>query len=692
MVCDLGYPFLALIVKDGEFWGVFESNDYAKREEKHCYIDITQEHRDKLEELEKGFKIKEVFEGISWETTPLDIAKQISKSVAKRAVAAKVDGELWDLLRPLEANAQLEILDFESKEAQQVLWRSSALVLAEACQGYFGSVIVDVGLSKAGFYCDMTGPQQPGHGVSQTHYKPLEELVKQAVLEKQPFQRLVANRDELKEIFADNPYKQRIINEKMSHDSKAVVYRYAQAVEIWSEPLLPSSEKIAAFALLNNSASYFLGDAKNDSLQRIHGISFPDKKRMAEHKKLLEEAARRDHRKIGREQELFFFHELSPGSAFFLPHGTRIYNKLMQFIRGKYWEHGFEEVVTPNMFNTELWKQSGHWQNYQDNMFKLNVDQQEFALKPMNCPGHCLMFGMRSRSYRELPLRFADFGVLHRNEASGALAGLARVRRFQQDDAHIFCLQGQVKSEISLAFLMLRHVYEVFGFQFKLKLSTRPDNFVGDIEVWDQAEQQLQEALDEFGYPWELNPGDGAFYGPKIDIVICDALGRDQQCATIQLDFQLPKRFQLQVLGVDASGKPEQPVIIHRAVLGSLERMMAMLIEHYAGKWPFWLSPRQVIVVPTSNADHTHVEQVKQQIHKAGFYVDADVSGDTLNKKIRNAELAQYNFICVVGEQEQLHGCVNVRSRDDASAKGRGQMLKIGAFIDQLNQLNSISN
>jgi len=407
-----------------------------------------------------------------------------------------------------------------------------------------------------------------------------------------------------------------------------------------------------------NSASYWQNDAKNESLQRIYGISFPDKKQMTEHLHMLEEAAKRDHRKIGKEQELFFFNELSPGSCFFLPHGARIYSVLMEFLREEYWARGYEEVITPNMYNVKLWETSGHWQNYQENMFSFDVEKDKYGLKPMNCPGHCLLFAHRERSYRELPWRVADFGVLHRNEFSGALTGLTRVRRFQQDDSHIFCTNEQVKEEIHGLFDFLKTVYGLLGFTFKLKLSTRPEEkFVGDIDTWNKAEAQLQEALEEFtatgGSQWELNPGDGAFYGPKIDITISDALKREHQCATIQLDFQLPQRFELQYnIGEPAkSGETgvethyKRPVMIHRAIYGSFERFIAILTEHFAGKWPFWLSPRQVMVIPVMVGATDYVLEVQKMFRAKGMHVDVDLSGNTMNKKIRAAQLAQYNYI-----------------------------------------------
>jgi threonyl-tRNA synthetase len=397
-----------------------------------------------------------------------------------------------------------------------------------------------------------------------------------------------------------------------------------------------------------------LGDANNDSLQRIYGISFPDKKQMTEYKKFIEEAAKRDHRKIGKEQELFFFHELSPGSAFMLPHGARIYNTLMDLMKEEYHHRGFTEVMSPNMYNMKLWNTSGHAAKYKENMFCLEVEKEEFGLKPMNCPGHCLIFGHRERSYRELPLRYADFGVLHRNEFSGALSGLTRVRRFQQDDAHIFCMADQIETEMDGCFDFLKHVYGIFGFQFHLKLSTRPENYLGDINVWNNAESMLEKSLNKFcqanGIEWELNPGDGAFYGPKVDIVISDALNRKHQCATIQLDFQLPQRFQLQFRTDHGNqeggdGAFARPVIIHRAILGSVERMMAILIEHFGGKFPFWLSPRQICLVPVAAAFNGYAQEIVDKLTALRIYADADLSDNTLNKKIRNAELAQYNFI-----------------------------------------------
>ncbi|PVU87669.1 hypothetical protein BB561_006234 [Smittium simulii] len=637
-----------------------------------------------------------IVDATSYESTPMDIAKSISSSLAKRLVVAKVNGQLWDSTRPFETDSSLELLDFENEEAKKAYWHSSAHVLGAACELRYGCNLCIGPPTEEGFFYEFSLPEQFTQGISQTDLPALEGLAQKVIKEKQPFERLEVTKQDLLELFQHNKYKLHIINDKISDDAKTTVYRCGTLIDLCRGPHVPDTSKIGAFSVLKNSSSYFLGDAKNDSLQRIYGISFPDKKQMTEYKKFLEEAAKRDHRKIGKEQELFMFHELSPGSAFFLPHGTRIYNTLTEFIRSEYWKRGFQEVITPNMFNVKLWEQSGHWQNYREDMFSLDVEKETFALKPMNCPSHCLIFAMRERSYRELPLRFADFGVLHRNEASGALTGLTRVRRFQQDDAHIFCTTTQVRQEILGELNFLKAVYTVLGFTFELVLSTRPDNYLGEIEVWNYAEEQLAKAMDDFGAKWARNEGDGAFYGPKIDITIRDALKRRHQCATIQLDFQLPIRFGLQYRApaesntsgsTDTSSFP-RPIIVHRAILGSLERNIAILTENFAGKWPFWLSPRQVLVIPIASAINEYAQSVKDAIHDAGFFAEVDLGPETLNKKIRNSQLHQYNFVCVVGAQEQSEGSVNVRNRDDSnSAKGETILLK--EFIAKISDLKT---
>ncbi|KAG2471277.1 SYTC2 ligase, partial [Polypterus senegalus] len=386
-----------------------------------------------------------------------------------------------------------------------------------------------------------------------------------------------------------------------------------------------------------------------------------------------------------QEQELFFFHDLSPGSCFFLPKGAFIYNTLVEFIKEEHMKSDFQEVITPNIYNNKLWEASGHRQHYSGQMFTFEVEKEIFALKPMNCPGHCLMFSHRPRSWRELPLRFADFGVLHRNEVSGDLTGLERVRRFQQDDAHIFCSVEQITQEINSCLEFLHTVYSIFGFSFQLCLSTRPEKFLGDIETWNFAEKQLEASLNEFGKPWKTSPGDGTFYGPKIDIKVQDANGKYHQCATIQLDFQLPLQFNLTYVGKDGNDTA-RPVIIHRAILGSIERMIAVLKENYGGKWPLWLSPQQVMIVPECATCKDYAWQVCQKFAEAGFMVDVDLDKNKEpNEKITNAQLAQYNFIMVVGEKEKAAESVTVRTREN---KFHGEMT-VHQAINKLQKLKT---
>ncbi|KAI0795521.1 hypothetical protein C8Q75DRAFT_791290 [Abortiporus biennis] len=636
-------------------------------------------------------------QGKSWETSPMDIAKEISKGLADRIVISKVNGEVWDLERPLEGSCTLELLDFEHPEGKRVFWHSSAHVLGEAAERHYGCHLCIGPPTDEGFFYEMAIEDRP---VTTADYPALEKVSDLAIKDKQKFERLVVPKETLLEMFAYNKYKKHLIETKIPDGTSTTVYRCGPMVDLCVGPHIPHTGKIKAFMVTKSSASYFLGDPSNDSLQRIYGISFPDKKQLTEYKHFLEEAAKRDHRKIGKEQELFFFNDLSPGSCFFLPHGTRIYNTLVELMRAEYFKRGYQEVISPNMYHSKLWETSGHWQNYKEDMFSLDVEKEKWALKPMNCPGHCLIFDSRDRSYKELPIRMAEFGIIHRNEASGALSGLTRVRRFVQDDTHVFCMPSQIEEEIGRLFDFMQHIYGLFGFEFRLELSTRPENYLGTIETWDKAEEQLKAALEN-QYPgkWEINPGDGAFYGPKIDITIKDALHRSFQCATIQLDFQLPERFNLKYRSGDEHNNPDKPpsrpVIIHRAILGSLERFIAIITEHFAGKWPFWLSPRQVLVVPVAAPYKEYASEVAETLSKQGLYVDVDNGENTLPKKIRNGEIAQYNFILVVGQEELDSKSVNVRNRDDVGTKAKTEMVPLDVISKKLSALKesrSLSN
>jgi len=617
-------------------------------------------------------------EGQSWRTTPYEVAAGISKGLADNCVVAKVNGEVWDLDRPLEGDVSLQLLKFEDEEGQAVFWHSSAHVLGEAMERVYGGHLCYGPPIENGFYYDM---YSENYNVKDDDYKVIDDLVKTIVKEKQPFERLEMKKADLLEMFKYNKFKGRILNEKVLTET-TTVYRCGPLIDLCRGPHVRHTGKIKSMAVTKSSATYWEGKSDAESLQRIYGISFPDNKLMKEWKAFQEAAAKNDHRKIGVAQELFFFHELTPGSCFFQPKGAHIYNKLLEFMKEEYWKRGFQEVISPNIYNSKLWQTSGHWDHYAENMFRFEVEKEQFGLKPMNCPGHCLMFDVRPRPYKELPLRMADFGVLHRNELSGALTGLTRVRRFQQDDAHIFCRPDQIKEEMAGCLDFLKHVYKVFGFTYELKLSTRPEKYMGDLKVWDKAEADLQESLDSLNVKWKLNPGDGAFYGPKIDITLKDALKRSHQCATIQLDFNMPRQFNLSY--IDEKGEKQFPVMIHRAILGSVERMIAVLTESCGGKWPFWLSPRQVAVVPVGIPFNDYAKQVTDQLRAAGFCAEAKTEdGDTMNKKVRNAQIAQFNFVFVVGEKERSNNTVNVRTRDN---KVHGEF-SVEAIIDKFTEL-----
>lgn len=599
--------------------------------------------------LDDGRTVK----GTAGVTTPLFVSQSLR---AKGALVCRVNGELWELGRPLEGDCELKFLSFDTVEGRQAAWSTGACVLGAVLETEFGADVYREGASELGLYCD--------HLLDDNTLclSDVEKKCKQAASLKLPLTRAELNLQQVQELFQDNKLRLQLIEEQMDGPT-ITAYRCGDTIAVCSGPLLPHTGLLKVFSMLQLSSVTLSNETQSSGLTRLLGVAFPGEKDKQEWESEQAEARRRDHRRIGTDQELFFFNDVSPGSCFFLPKGAHIYNTLTDFIKGEYRRRGFTEVVTPTLYSTALWERSGHWEHYSENMFTVTSEgSQTYALKPMNCPAHCLMFEQRLRSWRELPLRWADFGALHRNELSGALGGLTRVRRFCQDDAHIFCAPEQLEEEIVACLDFVRHVYQVFGFSFHCLLSTRPTPCLGEPEQWDHAEKQLENSLQHFGERWEVNPGDGAFYGPKIDIQIKDALGRQHQCATIQLDFQLPIRFDLQYAGRD--GQLHRPVMIHRAVLGSLERMIAILAENFGGKWPLWLSPAQVMVIPVGGDSESYGKQVVRQFHEAGFMVDLnDDPGTTLNKKIRSAQLAQYNYIFVVGDKESESGTVNVRSR-----------------------------
>ncbi|OBS79218.1 hypothetical protein A6R68_18413 [Neotoma lepida] len=576
--------------------------------------------------LPEGRKV----DAVAWNTTPYQLAQQISSTLADTAVAAEVNGELYDLERPLETDCHLRFLTFDSPEGKAVFWHSSAHVLGAAAEQRLGAVLCRGPSTESGFYHDFfLGKERT---VRSSELPLLERICQEIIAAAQPFRRLEVSQDQLRQLFKDNHFKLHLMEEK------------------------------ATGPTATNSSALWRSSGAPETLQRVSGISFPKAELLRNWEARRAEAELRDHRRIGKEQELFFFHELSPGSCFFLPRGTRVYNALVAFIRAEYARRGFSEVKTPTLFSTKLWEQSGHWEHYRANMFSLTPPgtngpsssqsghpargpKDTLALKPMNCPAHCLMFAHRPRSWRELPVRLADFGVLHRAEASGSLGGLTRLWRFQQDDAHIF-------SEIRGCLDFLRSVYAALGFSFRLALSTRPSGFLGEPRLWDQAEQ--------------------------IDVHLHDALGRPHQCGTIQLDFQLPLRFDLQYKG--QAGALEHPILIHRAVLGSVERMLGVLAENCGGKWPLWLSPFQVVVIPVGTEQEEYARQA------AGLVSDLDAdSGLTLSRRVRRAQLAHYNFQFVVGQREQSKRTVNIRTRDNRQLGERGLAESVQRLLELQN-------
>ncbi len=577
----------------------------------------------------------------------------------------------------------LSVYDFSSPEGKDTFWHSTSHILGEAIEHVFGDVRLCDGPALStgsdltgGFFYEAHLPQ--GVTFSEKDYSRVEKRMKETVNAALPYERMRVSKQVAKELFHYNPFKLQIL--ESITDEEVTLYRTGDLIDLCRGPHVPNTKILKAFKLYKHSGTNWNKDT-SILLQRLYGISFPRKEQLTSWEERLEQASKRDHRIIGRQQDLFMFHELSPGTPFFLPHGTRVFDRLTQFIREQYRIRGYQEVISPQVFDKKLWETSGHWQNYKDDMFVVSGDAEHDcvqALKPMNCPGHCLMFASKSWSYRDLPVRWADFSPLHRNELRGALSGLTRVRRFHQDDSHIFCTPSQVKEEIKACIDFVNFVYtRVFDFQVSFTLSTRPDKYVGQIELWDKAEDALKQVLTEACGSYKLNEGDGAFYGPKIDVLVRDCIDRNHQLATIQLDFQLPQRFELSYQTSDAS---DTPVMIHRAILGSMERFIAILIEHCGGRWPLWLSPRQVAICSVSEKHVEYAHHVKKELG-LNYHIDVDDSDNKLGKKIRNAQVAQFNYVVVVGQEEMDNQTVNVRKRE-------GELIGTMSIQDFGNLLN----
>ncbi len=609
--------------------------------------------------------------------TGADLAGGIGARLLDAALAIRVDGKLLDLDTPLVNGSRVEIVTNRTPESLELVRHSTAHLLAHAVKRLFPDARVGIGpVIEDGFFYDfwVEKPFTP------EDLPRIEAEMRKIVAEGIQVRREDLGRDAAVARFTEQgePLKVEIVSSIPQGD---VVSGYCQGdfYDLCRGPHVPNTGKLKAFKLLSIAGAYWKGDERNQMLSRIYGTAFHSPKELDEHLKRLEEAKARDHRKLGKELGLYTFHPEAPASPFFHPKGTAIYNELVTYIRELYFKYGYSEVITPQILDVALWKTSGHYENYAENMYFTTAEEREYAVKPMNCPGHCLMYASHKHSYRDLPVRYADFGRLHRFERSGVTHGLTRVRTFCQDDAHIYCTPEQIKTEMAAFLALLTEVYDTFGFEgMRVALSTRPEKRLGSDEVWDAGEQALAEALDEAGMPYTLNPGEGAFYGPKIEFQILDALKRPWQLGTLQVDYMLPERFELTFTRPD--GGEGQPIMLHRAILGSLERFMGILVEHTAGAFPAWLAPVQVAFLPITDRAHAFATEAAAQAKALGLRADLDLRNESLKAKIRDAQLAKVPYMLVIGDREAEAGTVSVRHRH----RGDLGVQPLAAFLQSL--------
>jgi threonyl-tRNA synthetase len=603
--------------------------------------------------------------------TPVrDVAAEISPGLAKAALAGVVDGKLVDLSFGIQKDAAVRIVTDRSPEALPLFRHSTAHLLAAAVTSLFPGAQCGIGpATDEGFFYDFVvdRPFVP------EDLEKIEKKMKELSAEDLPYERQMWPREAAKEFFAKRgePLKVQLIDEKTAGQNEVSCYTIKDPetfIDFCVGPHVPSTGRLKAFKVLNASNAYWKGDARNQPMQRIYGTAFLADKDLKAYLTQIEEAKKRDHRKLGRELGLFTFHQWAPGAAFWLDKGTTLYNTLSNYMRDVLFPAGYVEVKTPLIYNKALWERSGHWKHYRENMFLIESEGETMSVKPMNCPGHFLAYASQAHSYRDLPIRFHEQTPLHRNEASGVLSGLTRVRQFSQDDAHCFVMPEQIGDEVERLIRLVQRVYADFGLSFTAKLSTRPEEFLGDIATWDRAEADLKAALERAGMEYAINEGDGAFYGPKIDFDVTDAIGRKWQCATIQLDRMQPENFDLKYTGADNA--EHRPVVIHRAIFGSFERFIAILIEHYAGAFPLWLAPIQAIVLPISDRHLDYAGAVRDELEAAGLRVDLDDRQEKIGYKIREAQLQKVPYMLVVGDRESAEHTVSVRTRTGGDQGG----------------------
>ena len=589
--------------------------------------------------------------------TVADVAASIGAGLAKAALAGKVDGTLVDLTATVTDGATVEIITAKSPEALHIMRHSCAHIMAEAVQElYPGTQIAFGPATDDGYFYDFELP----NNISSDDFGAIEKKMAEIVKADEPFVREVVSIDEAKKIFADQRFKLEHIDDLT--DQEISIYRHGSFVDLCAGPHVPSAGKIGAFKMMKLAGAYWRGDATREQLQRLYGTAFFKKSELEEYLHNLEEAEKRDHRRIGREMDIFMMRDEAPGFPFFLPNGMILKNTLLDYWREIHKKAGYVEISTPMIMNKQLWQTSGHWDHYKDNMYSTVIDEEEYCVKPMNCPGGVLVYASKPHSYRDLPIRAGEIGLVHRHEMKGALHGLFRVRCFNQDDAHLFVRPDQLTEEIVGVVKLIDSVYQQFGFTYHVELSTRPEDSMGSDEDWEAAEAGLKTALEELGMEYEVNEGDGAFYGPKIDFHLTDSLGRTWQCGTVQLDFQMPQNFDLEY--TDADGSKKRPVMLHRVCYGSVERFIGILIEHYAGKFPVWLAPMQVKVLPVSEKSRDYAHKVADAIEAAGIRVVVDNRDEKIGYKIRDARsIDRVPYMVIVGEKEAEEGTISVRDR-----------------------------
>lgn len=606
----------------------------------------------------KGNITKQFEEGI----TVAQVAKTLGEGLYKAACAAKLNGKYVDLRTTINSDSTLEILTFEDDLGKKTYWHTSAHILAQAVLRLFPEAKLAIGPAiEKGFYYDFDLPRS----LNAQDLEQIELEMKKIIKEDFQIERFELPYDKAVALMKgkNQPYKLELIEEHAGNGESLSFYQQDDFVDLCAGPHLMSTGKIKSVKLLSCTGAYWRGDAKGPMLQRIYGISFPKSSELENYLTALEEAKKRDHRKLGRELELFDFFDEGQGFPFFFPNGMKVRNALLDFWHEEHDKAGYVEIKTPIILNKELWLRSGHWEHYKDNMYTTMIDDQEHAIKPMNCPGGMLVYKNRPHSYRELPMRVAELGLVHRHELSGALHGLMRVRCFTQDDAHIFMMPSQIEQEILGVMKLIDKFYSIFGFKYHIELSTRPEDSLGTDEQWELATNGLKQALDRSGKKYKVNEGDGAFYGPKIDFHLEDCLGRTWQCGTIQLDFQMPERFDLTYVGED--GEKHRPVMIHRVILGSIERFIGILTEHFAGAFPLWLAPEQVRILPISDRLQPEAMRIQEKLKEAGIRVSVDTRSEKMGYKIREAQLKKVPYMLVVGDKEVETGTVSVRSRSE---------------------------